>query len=93
MAKTPDEDFALTKGSRYRLTSVGSRDRPLTTSGTFRGYTSVGSDDAVVMELDESHGEKAGRIRVLPLPAILSIDVLEAVQEERPEARRETMYG
>lgn len=83
----------MTPGSRYRVTSLGSRESPLKTSGTFRGFTTVGTDDAVVMEMDETHGEKAGRVRVIPLHVVLAIDVLEAAAKSKPEAQRETMYG
>lgn len=88
-----EEAFSMTRGSRYAITSLAARTQPLRTSGVFQGYTTVGTDDAVVMELDASHEEAEGRIRVIPLHVILAIDVLEVAEEEKAEAQRETMYG
>ena len=42
------------------------REKPLITNGIFKGYATIGPDDAVVMQLDESHTEMAGRIRLIP---------------------------
>ena len=95
MGKDEKEIFMMTKGSRYRLTSAESRERPMRTSGVFQGFATVGTDDAVVMELDENHEEDEGRTRVLPLHMILAIDVLETaeLEEEDEETRPETMFG
>ncbi|MFQ6013102.1 MAG: hypothetical protein ACE5LS_05610 [Thermoplasmata archaeon] len=93
MGKDEKEIFLMTKGSRYRLTSVESREAPMRTTGVFKGFATVGTDDAVVMELDESHNEDAGQIRVIPLHMILAIDVLEAAEPEAEETPRETMFG
>lgn len=88
-----DPPFVLTRGSRYRLVSAQARDKPLETMGIFRGFTSIGPDEALVMELDESHGEAAGRTRVIPLHMVLALDVLEAVEEEEEAREPEKMYG
>ncbi|MCJ2531415.1 MAG: hypothetical protein LN413_03750 [Candidatus Thermoplasmatota archaeon] len=95
MGKDEQNIFMMTKGSRYRLTSVESREAPMRTSGVFKGFATVGTDDAVVMELDENHGEDEGRTRVIPLHMILAIDVLETAEpeEEEEETSRETMFG
>ncbi|MFQ5919626.1 MAG: hypothetical protein ACE5I4_06225 [Thermoplasmata archaeon] len=93
MGKDEQEIFMMTKGSRYRLTSVASRQAAMRTSGVFKGFATVGTDDAVVMELDENHEEDAGTTRVIPLHMILAIDVLEAVEPEEEETPRETMFG
>ena len=90
MAKKQDA-ITLTNGSRYVITSLGNRDKALTTSGIFRGYTVVGNVDGVCMELDSSHVKLKGKIRVLPSHMILSIDIIDAakpkplVQEESIE--------
>lgn len=63
------------------------------TVGIFRGFTSVGPDEALVMELDEDHGEMAGKIRVVPLHMVLAIDVLEVAEEEEEAREPEKMYG
>ena len=95
MGKDEKETFVMTKGSRYRLTSAESREAPMRTSGVFKGFCTIGTDDAVVMELDENHEDDEGRTRVIPLHMILAIDVLEAVEpeEEEDETRPETMFG
>jgi len=48
-------DLQLTKGSTYKIISIGSRDDPIKTSGTFKGYSVVGNMDAICIELDKSH--------------------------------------
>jgi len=72
----PEEAFvALTKGSRYRIQSVETRDKPMVSHGVFRGYAAVGPDDAVCIELDESHRELKGKVRLIPCHMVISIDV------------------
>ncbi len=93
MGKDEQDIFMMTPGSRYRLTSVESREAPMRTSGVFKGFATVGTDDAVVMELDQDHGEDEGRTRVIPLHMILAIDVLETAEPEEEETPRETMFG
>ncbi len=93
MGKDEQDIFMMTPGSRYRLTSVESREAPMRTSGVFKGFATVGTDDAVVMELDENHGGDEGGTRVIPLHMILAIDVLEAAEPEEEETPRETMFG
>ncbi len=85
---------ALTKGSRYRVESMETRDRTKITKGIFRGYATIGPDDALVLELDESHQELKGKLRLIPLHVILSVDVLEQVPGETPAPEKHgTMYG
>ncbi len=85
---------ALTKGSRYRVESMETRDRTKITKGIFRGYATIGPDDALVLELDESHQELKGKLRLIPLHVILSVDVLEQVPGETPTPEKHgTMYG
>lgn len=88
-----DHAIFLTKGSRYRISSLETRDKPLITRGVFRGYAAVGPDDAVCIELDPSHQELAGRIRIIPCHTILSIDVVEAAPETEEKEEPGTMYG
>ncbi|MFQ5838676.1 MAG: hypothetical protein ACE5HJ_07820 [Thermoplasmata archaeon] len=90
---TKDEGFVLTKGSKYKVVSAATRDKPMETVGTFKGFTSIGPDEALVMELDESHGEASGSVRLVPLHMVLAIDVLEAVEEEEKEREPEKMFG
>ncbi len=83
----------LTKGSRYRITSMETRDKPLVTHGVFRGYAAIGPDDGICMELDASHAEMAGKIRILPSHMIISIDVVEQAEERKQKEKPGTMYG
>lgn len=85
---------ALTKGSRYRIESMETRDRTKVTKGIFRGYAAIGPDDAIVIELDDSHQEFKGKLRLIPVHVVLAVDVLEHVREEAPKTEKATtMYG
>ena len=86
-AKKPS--IALTTGSRVRVRSAGSRDEALVSSGRFRGLVSIGGDNSIALELDDSVKEEKGRIRLIPLNALLAIDVVEAVKPEE-EKQKET---
>lgn len=88
-----EEGITLTKGSRYRIESMETREKPLITNGIFKGYATIGPDDAVVMQLDESHTEMAGRIRLIPCHMIIAIDVIHIVEEEKKPEKPHTMYG
>jgi len=74
--------IVLTAGSRIRIRSAGSKDDELVSSGLFRGLVSIGGDNSIAIELDDSVKEEKGRVRLVPLNALLSIDVLEAVKPE-----------
>ncbi len=90
----PEELVSLTKGSRYRVESMETRDRTKVTKGVFRGYATIGPDDAIVIELDESHQEMKGKLRLIPLHVVLAVDVLEHLPGEAPKAEKSgTMYG
>jgi len=81
-----DEKLELTEGSEYKITSLGSRDNLIETSGTFKGFISVGVDETgVLMELNQSHGDMAGRMRIVPLHVILLIDVLNIKENEKKD--------
>ncbi len=77
-----DEAIVLTPGSFYRIKSLESRDKPMETTGIFKGYAAVAHDTALVIELDKSHGEDKGKMRLLLSHMIVSIDVLKAEKEE-----------
>jgi len=85
--------IVLTKGSRYRITSMETRDRPLITHGVFRGYAAIGPDDGICVELDASHAEMAGKVRIIPSHMIISIDVVEQAEEKKQKEKPGTMYG
>ena len=81
-------DIHLTVESKYKVTSAGTRDENLVTTGVFKGYVSVGSGDGLAIEMDKGHGEMKGKLLVIPSHMILSIDILEAkveVEEKHEE--------
>jgi len=90
----PQDVIALTKGSRYRVESMETRERTKVTKGIFRGYATIGTDDAIVVELDESHQEMKGKLRLIPLHVILAVDVMEQAPGDTPKGEKTgTMYG
>ena len=79
------DKIVLTEGSKYRIVSVEQKDSPMITNGVFKGYTSIGRDDAICMEMDKSHGDLKGRMRIIPCAMVIAIDVVEAAKEEKKE--------
>jgi hypothetical protein len=81
-----EKKMELTEGSIYKITSLGGRDKPLETEGIFRGFISIGVDETgLLMELNKSHGERKGQIRIIPLHVILLVDVLSAKDDEKKD--------
>ncbi|MGI0129868.1 MAG: hypothetical protein ACREDE_00120 [Thermoplasmata archaeon] len=86
--------IALTPGSRVRVRSAGPDDTAIESVGTFRGLVSIGGDNILAIEL-EGGGEPAGRIRLVPIPALLAIDIVEvakAEEEKRSEPSQSPGY-
>jgi hypothetical protein len=79
-AKRPT--IALTPGSRVRVRSAGPNDEAIVSLGIFRGLVSIGGDNALAIELESSDREEQGRVRLVPLSALLAIDILEAAKAE-----------
>ncbi|HYB77782.1 MAG TPA: hypothetical protein VEE83_03770 [Thermoplasmata archaeon] len=80
--------IALTPGSKVTVRSAGTENEAIVSTGTFRGLVSISGDNALAIELDGSGGEERGRVRIIPVPAILAVDILEAVkadEEKRAE--------
>ena len=76
----------LTEGSVYKITSLGAREKVLETEGTFKGFISIGVDETgLLMELSKSHGDMAGKVRIVPLHVILLIDVLDAKENAKKD--------
>ncbi len=89
-------DVQLTEGSEYRIISIGGRESSLETEGTFRGYSNLGVDEiGLIMELSDFHGDWSGRTRIVPLHAILAIDIIDAKPHEKKDDTKETSqyYG
>ena len=74
--------LALTPGSRVRVRSAGPDDTALDSVGLFRGLVSIGGDNALAIELEGGTSEEKGRIRLVPVPALLAVDILEAAKPE-----------
>ncbi|MCK5547402.1 MAG: hypothetical protein KAI64_00195 [Thermoplasmata archaeon] len=86
-----EDKIVLTPGSKYRIISMEQREKPMITHGIFKGYTSIGNDEAICLELDESHKELKGRLRIIPCGMMLAIDVVEAAKEDKKD-QPEGMY-
>ena len=81
-----EKKMELTEGSEYKITSLGGRDSVMETEGVFRGFISIGVDETgLLMELNESHGDMEGKIRIVPLHVILLVDVLSAKENDKRE--------
>ena len=92
--KEDTQSVKLTVGSQYRVKSLESRDAPLITHGKFLGYTSIGHDDGLCIELDDSHKDMTGRIRVIPMHMIVCIDIIKAKdKEEEVQKPSSSMFG
>jgi hypothetical protein len=81
MARKDETAIVMTPGSLYRIKSLESRDHPMETVGLFKGYAAIAHDTALVIELDKSHGDDKGRLRLIPANMIMAIDVLKAEKE------------
>jgi hypothetical protein len=73
---------ALVPGSRVRVRSAGPDEEPIDSTGFFRGLVSIGGDNTLAIELEGASGEEKGRIRLVPVPALLAVDILEAAKPE-----------
>jgi hypothetical protein len=92
MAGKKQETLLLTVGSKYIVRSLESKDKPLLTMGVFKGYTAIGGDDAICIELDEMHDKLAGKIRVIPCHMIMAIDVMSAAEPEEKKEEEASQY-
>ncbi len=84
------EDWKLIEGSRYKILSIGGRDSSLETEGVFRGYATIGIEEAgLVIELSTEQKAGSEKVRIVPLHAILAIDVLDVKPHEGTDEDRE----
>jgi hypothetical protein len=79
---TKKPQIALVPGSRVRVRSAGPDDAAIDSVGLFRGLVSIGGDHTLAIELDGTGGDEKGRIRLVPVPALLAVDILEAAKPE-----------
>ncbi|UCH88031.1 MAG: hypothetical protein JSV49_07105 [Thermoplasmata archaeon] len=82
---TEENDLELTEGSKYIITSLGSRDEPIKSTGEFCGYLSIGNGGAVCIKLDKSHKGMGGKMRIIPTHMILAIDVVKKAKKHEDE--------
>ena len=87
-AKRPT--IGLTPGSRVHLRSAGPDDEAIVSTGVFRGLVSIGGDNALAIELEGADGDEKGRVRLVPIPALLAIDILEAAKPEEEKRSEST---
>jgi hypothetical protein len=71
-----DKPIQLREGTICKIISLGKKTAPVVTQGTFKGYTIVGDCEGICIELDASHKNLKGKLRVIPTMMILSIDIL-----------------
>jgi len=86
-------DMELTVGSHYKLYSIGSREQYLTSQGVFEGYVTVGMDEiGLLIKLNDDNEEMAGKMRIIPIHAVLAIDVLEAKPNDKKDDSHEISH-
>ena len=84
------DELKLTEGSSYRILSIGGRENALETEGVFKGFASIGIDEGgIQIEMSQKHGDLQGKIRIVPLHAILAIDILDEKKDEDAEDIKE----
>jgi hypothetical protein len=82
--KDQPQRFVLSEGSTYLIQSIGKRDETLITEGRFLGYTRIGSDEAICIEM-KGPGKK---VRMIPVHMILAIDIISEVKpDEKKKAK------
>jgi hypothetical protein len=80
------EKMELTEGSEYKIFSIGGRENMIETEGIFKGFISIGVDESgLLVELNHSHGDMGGKVRIVPLHAILAIDIINLKENSKKE--------
>jgi hypothetical protein len=87
--KPNNEETTLSRGSVYRVVSKGSGPEPIITIGIFKGYTSFGHDTALSILMDPEKEGEIGKVRFIPCPTVLAVDVLTYKQEEKAKEKEE----
>lgn len=88
------QDWKLIEGSQYKIISIGGRDSTLETIGIFKGYATIGIEEGgLVIELHTKNEDNEEKLRIIPLHAILAIDVLDVkIHENRDEDKEPSHY-
>lgn len=92
MRKKQNEKNQLVEGSHYRINSLSSRDKILTTTGHFKGYVQLGRGQAVKIVMDEEHDEDEGNTRIIPCHMITNIDIIEEAEPKEEEKKERSSY-
>lgn len=80
------DDFQLTVGSKYLVKSVLTREQVQETEGVFKGISTIGTNDSILMEV--AKGPHQGKLRLIPTHMIVSLDVLEAAARQEKAKKR-----
>ncbi len=84
------ENLELTKGSKYKIISLGGKENILESEGYFQGYINIGVDEiGLLIQLNEKHKNMEDKIRIIPLHVILAIDILDAKPNNNNEKEKE----
>ena len=83
MKMSEEGSYGLRPGSVY-MVRFGKEENAAT--GTFRGYTVIGSETAVVIE-------SGGRVLYIPATAIVCMALVEQAPDKKQHAANEIYYG
>jgi len=79
------DDMELTEGSKCVVYSMGSEKETLVTRGTFVGNAYIGKDEGICIKMDESHKDMKGKIRIIPVSMIISVDIIRMGKKKRKD--------
>lgn len=78
----------LTKGSKYKIISASSTDENFETEGVLEGFITMGEEPALLVNI----GKKEKKLRIIPVNAILMIDIIEHNEEKEMENKGDISY-
>ncbi|MGE4275363.1 MAG: hypothetical protein AB7E27_04785 [Candidatus Methanomethylophilaceae archaeon] len=84
-------EIRVTAGWRYLVHSQGEGEKGLDSIGSFLGYTSLGQDTAMVMDIEAQDG--TSRQRIIPTASILYVELLERRPLTDVEKKDEVYFG
>jgi uncharacterized protein (DUF427 family) len=81
-----DNDLEICKGTKYLVRITEQKED---TIGVFKGYSMMGSETVLVMEMS------GGKLRYIPVEQISYLDLLESGAKNEPEPKkgRDIYYG
>jgi hypothetical protein len=86
------DDMELMTGSKCVIYSMGSEKETLVTRGTFVGNTYIGKDEGICIKMDSSHREMKGKMRIIPVSMVISIDILEKKRNRKHDEENLSHY-